>query len=55
MPQMSSLMWLILFLFFSAFYVIAMIKTYFASSMKVPSKISIKSTKFNLPKMNWKW
>nr|YP_009512584.1 ATP synthase F0 subunit 8 [Gennadas parvus]AXJ93151.1 ATP synthase F0 subunit 8 [Gennadas parvus] len=52
MPQMAPLLWLNLFVMFSATFIIFLILNYF---IKVPSKIE--SAPFFVPtkQINWKW
>nr|YP_009132290.1 ATP synthase F0 subunit 8 [Penaeus merguiensis]AKA27940.1 ATP synthase F0 subunit 8 [Penaeus merguiensis] len=52
MPQMAPLLWLNLFLMFSATFIVFMVLNYF---IKVPSKIEKSSTQLQKTEMNWKW
>ncbi|YP_001382110.1 ATP synthase F0 subunit 8 (mitochondrion) [Penaeus chinensis] len=52
MPQMAPLLWLNLFIMFSATFIMFIILNYF---IKVPSKIEAPSTQLQKTEMNWKW
>nr|BBM67993.1 ATP synthase F0 subunit 8 [Penaeus semisulcatus] len=52
MPQMAPLLWLNLFLMFSATFVVFIILNYF---IKVPTKVEKSTSYLRKPEMNWKW
>nr|AYW16661.1 ATP synthase F0 subunit 8 [Penaeus semisulcatus] len=52
MPQMAPLLWLNLFLMFSATFMVFLILNYF---IKVPTKIEKSTSHLQKPEMNWKW
>nr|WOR85656.1 ATP synthase F0 subunit 8 [Penaeus indicus] len=52
MPQMAPLLWLNLFLMFSATFIVFVVLNYF---IKVPSKIEKSSAQLGKTEMNWKW
>ncbi|NP_038291.1 ATP synthase F0 subunit 8 (mitochondrion) [Penaeus monodon] len=52
MPQMAPLLWLNLFLMFSATFVMFIVLNYF---IKVPSKIEKSSSQLQKMEMTWKW